>query len=273
MYCARHRQLGSLHAIKLLNLPIPGLKRRLIQEGSVQASMRHPNIVQVSDVVEHEGCPGLVMEYVDGPTLGALLAAGSLPPERVDVLAEGILRGVGAAHRRGWIHRDLKPANILIATVDGGPVPKIADFGVAKVLDPSGVGMDQTRTGQTLGTPCYMGPEQLQDAKRVDQRADVYALGAILYEMLVGTRLIDGATPEAALAALQERAALTSLDALTGVSPSKRAAIKAALTLDAEGRPASADALLGAWTDAGGAQGHWWDALRERAARLWPRAS
>ena len=115
VYKVRHDQLNTLQALKMLTVPGRNIRKRLVQEGRVQAALRHPNIVSVMDIIEHDHQPGLVMEYVDGPTLEQLLQARELAWYEVDHLARGILRGVKAAHNEGLIHRDLKPANVLIA--------------------------------------------------------------------------------------------------------------------------------------------------------------
>jgi serine/threonine protein kinase/tetratricopeptide (TPR) repeat protein len=194
VYLARHNQLGSLHAIKILTVPTPTVQARLLQEGRAQSTLRHSNVVAVTDLVEIGGSTGLVMEYVEGPSLYRLLQARRLDISHADYLARGILKGVSSAHAHGLVHRDLKPANILIALEEDRLVAKITDFGLTKVLgDLVPKGPNETRAGLPMGTPSYMAPEQIQDASRVDQRADVFALGAILYEMVCGQRAFLGA--------------------------------------------------------------------------------
>ncbi len=193
VYLARHTTLGSLHAIKVLTLPTPAIQERLLQEGRAQGTLKHANIVTVTDVIEVGGSPGLVMEYVDGPSLQQLVSHQPLSLTQADDLARGILRGVAAAHRHGLIHRDLKPGNVLLAVTEDGLQPKITDFGLAKViLGPSQPGGIQTRSGLPMGTPSYMAPEQIKDAANVDQRADVWAIGCILYELVSGRRAFVG---------------------------------------------------------------------------------
>src|SRR5690606_39000326 len=126
----------------------------------------------------------LVMDLVDGPSLDDLMYQRRLSVAEVDELARGILAGVAEAHRHGFVHRDLKPANVLLKPIPGGFTPKVADFGIVKALEVSGDGMHATRVGVAMGTPRYMAPEQVRDAKSVDQRADVFSLGAMFYEML-----------------------------------------------------------------------------------------
>jgi photosystem II stability/assembly factor-like uncharacterized protein len=128
------------------------------------------------------------MEYVDGGTLADRLGQHPIPPAQAAAWAEAIARGIHAAHRRGVIHRDLKPANVLM-TADG--VPKITDFGIARRMDDPA---DRTRTGLVMGTPAYMAPEQAEGRKGVGPAADIWAVGAILYEMLTGRPPFTGET-------------------------------------------------------------------------------
>ncbi len=145
------------------------------------ARASHPHIVQVYDVDEHRGLPYFVMELVEGGSLAKRLGGSPLQPREAARLLEIIARAVQVAHENGIVHRDLKPGNILL-TADG--VPKIADFGLAKGLDAE---VGQTSAGGILGTPSYMAPEQaLGEANTVGPAADVYALGAVLYELLTG---------------------------------------------------------------------------------------
>ncbi|MCB9681089.1 MAG: serine/threonine protein kinase [Alphaproteobacteria bacterium] len=191
VYRARHTHLGTIHAIKVLDVSARSIHRRLLLEGRTQAALRHPNVVAVSDVVEVGDALGLVMEYVDGPSLSALLRLGTPSLAQANAVMEGVLAGVAEAHTLGVVHRDLKPGNVLLELRPGGVRPKITDFGLAKVLDTES-GEGHTRSGASMGTPAYMAPEQVRDAKDVDGRADVFALGALAYELLSGCRAFGG---------------------------------------------------------------------------------
>jgi serine/threonine protein kinase len=185
VYRVRHTQLGSLHALKVLHVNNDSVKQRTIQEGQVQSGLRHPNIVTVTDIVDVNGSPGLVMELVEGPTLDSWLQNHRPSMEDAEALFHGILNGMERAHAHRLIHRDLKPANILLAPVDGRWVPKIADFGLAKAQGKS-LDLKRTQAGVMMGTPAYMAPEQIKDASAVDHRADIFSLGCLLYELMVG---------------------------------------------------------------------------------------
>jgi serine/threonine-protein kinase len=119
VYRARHRELRSLHALKVLTIDRPSLRERALREGQVQAAIHHPNVVAVTDIVTCGGAPALVLEYVAGPTLERLMATESLGLAEIDLLVRGVLRGVAHAHAQGVVHRDLKPGNVLVADVDG----------------------------------------------------------------------------------------------------------------------------------------------------------
>lgn len=193
VYRARHIQLGSEHAIKVLFVTAPRLRQRMFREGQVQARLRHPNIVQVTDVLLVQGAPALVMEYVDGPALDTWLEEHHPTIEEALWLFKGILRGVMAAHEGNVVHRDLKPANVLLAPTHEGMVPKVADFGLVKSLSDDGrPTRANTQAGMALGTPEYMAPEQIRDSSDVDQRADLWALGCILYELVCHRRAFGG---------------------------------------------------------------------------------
>lgn len=201
VYRVRHRSLGSLHALKVLALDRPSLRQRALQEGQVQATLRHPNLVAVTDIVSCDGAPALVLEYVAGPSLEQMLGARQLTLQEGDHLAHGVLRGVAYAHRHGVVHRDIKPGNILLEVGEGHLTPRVTDFGIAKLLVPAS---DSVRTlaGTVMGTPPYMSPEQGIDASLVDATADVWALGMVLYEMVTGadpTALEPGAAYPALL--------------------------------------------------------------------------
>ncbi len=186
VYKVRHTQLGSLHALKILLTGSPKIRQRLLAEGRTQASLKHANVVAVTDVLRIDDAPALLLEYVEGPSLHQLLAQGSMPVDEALAIFEGVVHGVAAAHRAGIVHRDLKPGNILLSIGEDGIVPKVADFGLVKA--------GHTRVGQAMGTPDYMAPEQVRDASSVDHRADIWSLGVILYQLVCGTLPFPGET-------------------------------------------------------------------------------
>ena len=204
VYRVRHEVLGTVHALKVLHVDAPRIRERLLSEGRAQASLTHPHVVAVTDVLEVGGAPALLMEFVDGGTLADVVRAGPLPVRRALRLFRGVVAGVAAAHAQGIVHRDLKPSNVLLALPDdddddddfGAPPdwsraqPKVTDFGLAKVVDDALGSPDRpghrTEAGIAMGTPAYMAPEQIRDARGVDHRADLFALGAVLYALLAG---------------------------------------------------------------------------------------
>jgi tetratricopeptide (TPR) repeat protein len=188
VYLAEHDVLRTSVAIKVLHgRPSVQLRERLLREGRVQASLQHPNLVRVLDVLDVDGNAALVMDFVDGPTLHDVLREGPLPLARVEAILVELVAGLEAAHAAGVVHRDLKPANVLLA---GGVTPVITDFGLAALMDSDERRL--TRAGVGLGTPNYMAPEQVTDARSVDRRADVFALAVVTYELLVGAPPVEG---------------------------------------------------------------------------------
>ena len=169
-------------AIKRLHAPDPRARQRFLREARLQASLAHPGICPVFEVGQAEGLPYIVMPRLEGEPLDR--ASEDLPLEQRLILVRQVAEAVHAAHRAGLIHRDLKPANILVESPDDGPSrPMVLDFGIARPLAEEGL----TASGELVGTPSYMAPEQVEgDAERLDRRTDVYALGATLYRLLTG---------------------------------------------------------------------------------------
>jgi hypothetical protein len=197
VYRARQQGLDRTVAVKvLLAGPHAGAEAlaRFRDEARAIARLRHPNIVQIHEVGEQDGCPYFALEYVEGGSLERRLNGAPWPAAPAARLAETLARAVHEAHRLGVVHRDLKPANVLL-TADG--TPKVTDFGLAKFVagpgqEPAEVG--RTQTTAVVGTPSYMAPEQATGKRHVGPGADVYALGAVLYELLTGRPPFRGET-------------------------------------------------------------------------------
>ncbi len=190
-------------ALKIIKLGMDTLEvmSRFEQERAALSMMDHPNIAKVLDAgATPEGRPFFVMELVLGVPITAYCVEKALPLEQRLRLFKDVCSGVQHAHQKGIIHRDLKPSNILVSEIDGLPVPKIIDFGIAKAV--SGEKLTEltlrTRAEQMIGTPLYMSPEQAAGSADVDTRSDVYALGVLLYELLAGQPPFDAKTLMAA---------------------------------------------------------------------------
>ncbi|MFE2346896.1 protein kinase domain-containing protein [Kitasatospora cineracea] len=195
VYRALDHQLGRPVAVKVLNGGLaddPRFAERFAREARSAALLAHPRIVTVFDSGVDQGSPYLVMELVHGATLGRVIAEqGVLPVERAAGTAAAVLDALAAAHAQGLVHRDIKPGNIMI-TQDGGV--KVVDFGIARAGSSSG--QQLTQTASVLGTAAYLSPEQAT-ASQVDGRADLYAVGCVLYEMLTGAPPFTADTPVA----------------------------------------------------------------------------
>jgi Tol biopolymer transport system component len=253
VYAVRHQDLGSRHAVKVLHSTSAAVRSKLIAEGRAQASVKHPNIVSVIDILDVNGSPGLIMELVEGPRLDTWIASTVFTVEQIDEIVSGIIAGVSAAHKAGLVHRDLKPSNVMIAVHDDMLVPKVMDFGLAKILSPDR-GASATRDGITMGTPSYMAPEQIEDAKNVDLRADIFSLGAILYEVCCGKRAFDGRNVIDTFARIRAGDFLSPRHFRSQLPQRMEDAIDAALTVDRDERVQDCAKLLQIWhgTKAGG---------------------
>jgi len=191
VYLAEHRHLKRKAAVKLLAPELvgrPDLLERFFLEARATSAIAHPGIVQVFDCeVDATGRPYIVMEFLDGETLAAVLARrGALPGLMAARLARGMAEALEAAHAKGIVHRDLKPENIFVQSQPPDSV-KLVDFGIAKLAGDFRAGqVHQTRSGAMMGTPLYMSPEQCRDSANIDNRTDLYSLGCVLYEMLTG---------------------------------------------------------------------------------------
>jgi hypothetical protein len=192
VFKAKQLSLKRIVALKMLlagSFPGSRALARFHTEAEAIARLQHPNIVHIYDIGDQDGCPYIAMEFVDGGSLRDRLRDALPAPRQAAEWILPLVRAIQHAHTRGIVHRDLKPANVLL-TADG--TLKVTDFGLAKQLDDQA---GQTESGAILGTPSYMAPEQAQGrVKEIAPATDVYALGAILYEMLTGARPFDGET-------------------------------------------------------------------------------
>ena len=234
VYRARDSRLGRDVAIKVLpsSLSADGDRlRRFEQEARAAAALNHPNILAVHQMGTHEGAPYLVSELLEGETLREQIKRGRIGVRKAIGYGVQIARGLAAAHEKGIVHRDLKPEN-LFATKDGRV--KILDFGLAKLTHPAGsedgapTQTEGTEAGVVMGTVGYMAPEQVR-GQATDHRADIFAFGAILYEMLAGKRAFQKPTsPETMTAILNEDP--PSISEITAECPAVVAASCASLS-------------------------------------------
>jgi len=200
VYRARHLAVGRPVAVKILRADLARNTEALARfhrEAQAAAAIGHPHIIEVIDFGHSpEGDAYLVMELIDGIDLAGLLRReGALPVARALGIARQVADALGAAHAKGIVHRDLKSENVMVISRDEGDYAKVLDFGISKVLEDDQGRAPITRDGVVLGTPAYMAPEQGSDGALVDHRADLYALGCILFELITGALPYDGKTP------------------------------------------------------------------------------
>ena len=187
VYRAEHLKLGRVVAVKVMNEQVPNemaSRRRFDREAAAMAKLEHPHCASVLDVGMHDDQPFVVMDFVSGRSLDALVAEGPQPIARAVEITRQILFGLAHAHEHGIIHRDIKPANIVLSQKSGmGDHVKILDFGLAKLSNET----SNLTAGFVVGTPSYMAPEQIRGLA-LDQRVDIYACGVLLFELLTGTK-------------------------------------------------------------------------------------
>src|SRR5213594_4290999 len=213
VYRARDTRLGRDVAIKVLPSSYADNKERLHrfeQEACAAGALNHPNILSIHDIGTHDGSPYVVSELLEGETLRERMGGAAQPQRKAIDYALQVAHGLAAAHEKGIVHRDLKPENVFI-TKDGRV--KILDFGLAKLTEAS-VALAgaaslltvpaETQPGMVLGTMGYMAPEQVR-GQAADYRADIFAFGAILYEMLSGQRAFRGATAADTISAILDK--------------------------------------------------------------------
>ncbi len=236
VYAARRLALGDVVAIKTLLPGIDGAetRRRFLREAQAAASIRHPNVIQIFDF-GGSGMPYLVMELVEGPSLGEELRAhGALAVDRALAVFGELCAAVEAGHRRGIVHRDLKPGNVMLAQQGGvRETVKVLDFGIAKMADENA---PITQDGAVLGTFQYLAPEQLR-GESASAGSDVWALGVVLYEMLTGNLPFSGNNPAATLFAIASGAHPKARDVRGEIPEELDEAIERALANDPAARP------------------------------------
>ncbi|MEZ6187842.1 MAG: serine/threonine-protein kinase [Planctomycetota bacterium] len=235
---AEHLPTGALRALKT-TVADPEALVRFEREAQALARLNHPHVARVHTAQVCEGVPYLVLDLAQGGDLATRLKLGPLPPEEARALARDLALGLAHVHAAGLLHRDLKPQNVVF---DDQGRPLLVDFGLTRQVG----GSSLTRSGAILGTPAYMAPEQVDDARAVDERADVYGLGAVLYHALTGEPPFRGATALAVLQDVLERDPLPPRKLAPQVPPRLDALCLQALAKDPAERPASARAFANA---------------------------
>jgi eukaryotic-like serine/threonine-protein kinase len=192
VFAATSTETQQVAAIKVLHREFvgePTVTGRFFAEAEAIARMDHPGIVRILEgKVAEDGSPYLVMELLEGRPLSSWLEPREpLSPPHVAAVGKATLEAIGYAHQLGIVHRDIKPENVFVLSTPGRSPVKIVDFGIAKVMDAAGGMGSKTRTGMFLGTPGYMSPEQIANARNVDPRSDLFSIGILLFEMLAGT--------------------------------------------------------------------------------------
>ncbi len=251
VYAVEHQLLRRRMAMKILQPALAeqgSFAARFHNEAIAASRVRHPNVVEVTDFGwSAEGLPYLVMEELQGRALDQVLAAGPFGVARALRVATQVARGLAAAHAAGVVHRYLKPANVILGGSDEHEIAKVLDFGISKLL---AEGPHLTSLGSVLGTPQYMAPEQAA-GRAVDQRADVYALGILLYELLAGRPPFLDPNPVQVLMMQQTAAPRPLAELRPDVPASLEAFVMRTLAKDPGARPSSMEACVRTLEDLG----------------------
>jgi eukaryotic-like serine/threonine-protein kinase len=241
VYEAVHLELKKRVALKTLHpeyAQVPVAQARFVREGEAASRIRHPHVVDVTDLGTHEGVPYLVMEFLEGMDLAAYLTQKQRLSiaETLDLLLP-VVAAVAAGHDEGVVHRDLKPPNIFLSRTRHADMhPKVLDFGVSKVADPLTGESNLTATSAMMGTVAYMSPEQAMGAKLVDGRSDQYALALIFYECVTGHRAHEGDNTLAVLRQIGDGAIEPLSSYVSDVPPEFEAVLMKALSLEPRDR-------------------------------------
>lgn len=236
VYQVRHRDLGVVRALKVLDSADATTRARLYTEGRVLAQLRHPNVVGVIDILDVGGAPALLLEFVGGGNLQQRVGGQPLPPAEVERVFHAILDGIAAAHDANIVHRDIKPANVLLDDSVVPPLPKVSDFGIARA-EAELTGGHATRAGIALGSPQYMAPEQARSARDVTTRADIWSLGATLYAMVTGRPPFAGEAAWEVLASASTGRYVPLGQARPGAPEAWQRTVEACLAVDPQARP------------------------------------
>jgi serine/threonine protein kinase len=248
MYSVKHTVLDTRHVLSVPNVPLKGLVRRLLAGAKIQARLRHPGVVAVTDVLDLDGLPALVLDHVPGPRLDQLIRFHELDEARIDNVAAGLCEAVAFLHANSVVHRHLKPKNIMVDMSGKADVPRIGDFTLAK------------RTGHTpptksrkkpriFGTAAYMSPEQTVDSDRVGHQSDLWSLGCILYHLATGVEAFESPSADEAFELVRVGRYLP-VKRRNASAPTRWArAVAAALMVDEKDRVRSAEELHDIWFD------------------------
>ncbi|MBX7192121.1 MAG: serine/threonine protein kinase, partial [Sandaracinaceae bacterium] len=237
VYEAENTITGARRALKVVRPDLLGdadMRARFVRETTLASHIKHPNVVEAWDPMLEGGSVVLPMELLEGESLAERLQrTGPLEVGEALDIVTAVAEAVAAFHERGVIHRDLKPGNVFLARGPSGIVPKVLDFGAARVLGDE----RQTMAGHIVGSPAYMAPEQAMSVRDLDGRVDVYALGVMLYVMLTGRKPYESDEHGSALTKLIQRRAFVPLEVLrSSVDERTRALVARALAWDRDAR-------------------------------------
>jgi len=243
-YRVRHITLNTLHALTVPNDGSRALRRRMVAGARIQAGMRHPNVIAATDVLDLEGSPALVLDHVEGPTLGDFIQSNELDERSIDAIVNGLFEAVSFIHNNGIVHRHIKDRTVMIDLGREVAMPRLTDFTLAKVMGQSERPRKKVRV---FGTPQFMSPEQTYDSDAVDHRADLWSLGCLLYYIVTGEHPFAVQSHEDVFTQVRQ-GRYTPVKKLVPSAPKRWIrAIEEALQVDLEDRVSSVADLADHW--------------------------
>jgi serine/threonine protein kinase len=243
-YSVRHTTLGTLHTLLVPNEPKAGLLKRMVAGAKIQARLRHPGIVSVTDVLQLNGAPALVLDHVEGPTLEQFVDSHDMDEKSVDALAIGMFDAVGWLHANSIVHRHLKPPNIMVDLGGSVVVPRITDFTLARVV--TGVAKKRKKP-RVFGTASFMSPEQTRNSDLVGPQGDIWSLACMLYFLCTGELAFSGDTTEETFDVIR-RGYYMPVNRLVPSAPRRwKHAIASALLVEPGHRVANAEEMADLW--------------------------
>jgi class 3 adenylate cyclase len=256
-YAIRHVTLNTHHALVVPNEPTTGLLRRMVAGAKIQARLRHASVVSATDVLDLGGVPALVLDHVEGPNLERFVMAHDLDEDAIDAVAHGLVEAVGFIHRNSVLHRHIKPKNVMVDVSGPSIIPRLTDFTLARQIGATEP-IPRRRKPRVFGTPAFMSPEQTQDSDLIGIASDVWSLGCTLYYLTTGRYAFAQRDTESIFGAIRDGAFIPPRKHIPSMPGRWARAIEAALQVEQDARPDTAEAVGALWYEGLGDRRRTW---------------